>query len=537
MSITTSRRRALQLAGATFLLPFVAGRPASVFAQATVEPVKGGELTFVVNPEPTALVSAGTTASSVRMLSAKVVEGLFSYDFDLNPVPQLATEWSKSDDGLEYTFKLRQGVKWHDGRDFTSADVAYSISVVREVHPNGRGLYANVTEVKTPDAHTAVIVLSKPNLALITALAANETPILPKHLYDGKPYADNPVNNAPIGTGPYIFKEWVRGSYIIYDRNPNYWDAPRPYVDRLIVKIIPDALATVVGFENGEIDIGFNNPVPLSDIDRLKFLPHIGVETKGYTYNAGLTMLIFNLERPLFKDLKVRQAFAHAIDRQAILDIAWYGHGKIATGPVSPLLTRYAATDLPQYEFDPKKAEALLDEAGYPRDADGIRLKLTHDFLPYGPVFPRVADYIKQALAAVGIEVTIRAQDFATYTKRVYTDRDFDFVNAWFSTGYDPSALQRFFWSKNFKKGLPFSNTAGYVSEEMDRLLISAAEEPDLDKRVALYKEIQHLIVKDLPEFDLVVQDIFTVFNKRVHDHTVGAEGIMGNLSGVFIKA
>lgn len=496
---------------------------------------RGGTLTMLLDPEPPVLISMGNTAGPTKMLSPKVAEGLLTYDFELNPLPQLATEWQVSEDRLTYQFSLRQGVKWHDGAEFTAEDAAFSIELARENHPNGRSTFANLRAAETPDQHTLVLVLSKPNLALITALAANETPMLPKHVYQGRPYVGNPANFAPIGTGPFIFKEWSRGNYIAYERNPHYWDAPKPFIDRLVVRLIADPSAATAAFETGEIDLGFNNPVPLSDVARLQALSHIGMETRGYEYNSPLTQFIFNLDRPYIRDLKVRQAIAHAIDREAILQTAWYGYGVVGPGPVSPRLKRYFATDLPGYAFDPSTADRLLDEAGYPRQPDGMRFALMHDFLPYGPTFRRVADYLKPALARVGIRLNIRSQDFATYITRVYTDRDFDTVNAWLSTGYDPTGIQRYFWSKDFKKGLPFSNTAHYANPAADQLLERAAIEPDIAERIALYKEFQHLVVTDLPEIGLVSQTLLTIYNKRVHDHTVSGDGINGNFANVYL--
>jgi peptide/nickel transport system substrate-binding protein len=530
------RRQLWQAAAVSILAPIV-GAPGTAFAQLpTGDSVKrGGTLTMLLDPEPPTLVSAGHTAGPTKMLSPKVLEGLLTYDFDLNPLPQLATAWTGAPDGLSYTFILRRGVKFHDGRDFTSADAAFSIWLAREVHPNGRATFQNVTEIATPDPNTMIVRLSKPNLALITALAANETPMVPKHIYEGQPYMANPANAVPIGTGPFVFREWIRGSHITYDRNPNYWDQPRPYIDRLVVKLIPDSGAAVAAFETGEVDLGFNNPVPLSEIDRLKALPHLAIETRGYEYNAPLTMFIFNLDNPILKNLKVRQAIAHTIDREAILQTVWFGYGVSAAGPISPRLKRYFANNLPVFKVDTAVANQLLDEAGFPRGASGIRFDLTHDFLPYGPIFKRVAEYLKQAFARIGIRLNIRSQDFASYIKRVYTDRDFDTVNAWLSSGYDPTGAQRYFWSKNFKKGLPFSNTAHYDNPEVDQLLEEAAVTPDLDRRIALYQRLQHIIVRDLPEIDLVSQTLLTVYNKRVHAHTITADGINGNFAYVYL--
>jgi ABC-type transport system substrate-binding protein len=192
---------------------------------------KGGTLTFLQNAEPTTLVSLTTVGTPSLSCSAKTTEGLLEYDYDIKPRPALATEWSISPDGTRYSFKLRPNVKFHDGKPFTSADVAYSIQLLKTVHPRGRNTYANVLEVQTPDPLTAVIVLSKPAPYLIKALTAAESPMMPRHIYEGSDPLTNQNGNAPIGTGPYLFKEWVRGSHVIYERNPNYWD-PEPAAHR-----------------------------------------------------------------------------------------------------------------------------------------------------------------------------------------------------------------------------------------------------------------------------------------------------------------
>jgi peptide/nickel transport system substrate-binding protein len=521
--------RSTIIAVATALLSF---HSVSAFA----EPKHGGTLTFLVEPEPPALVGIAHTAGPTQKVNAKVTEGLLAYDHDLNAVPQLATEWSVSDDGLRYTFKLRAGVKWHDGQDFTSADVANSIKLLQQYHPRGRGTFKNVTTVETPDPLTAVIVLSKPAPYLLKAFSASESPIVPKHIYgDGDP-ATNPATSAPIGTGPFVFKEWVRGSHILYERNPNYWDKPKPYVDRLIVKFIPDAAARTAAFETGEVDIGGETPVPLSEIERLKALPQLGFETKGYNYGPSVTRIEFNLSNPYLKDLRVRRAIAHAIDRNVILNTVYYGYGIVSPTPISPLLAQYFDTDAPVYAYDPAKAEQLLDEAGFPRRADGTRFHLDHDFLPYGDTYKRTADYLAQALRKVGIDVTIRSQDFATYIKRVYTDRQFDFTNNSMSNLFDPTlGVQRLYWSKNFKPGVPFSNGSSWNNPAADAALEAAAVELDEAKRKEYFLTFQRLVVDEVPDITLLTLNQVTIFNKRVKDHTIGSGGLNENFADVWI--
>ena len=496
----------------------------------------GGVVTLLTALEPPTLVGVVNTAAGTFLVSPKAVEGLLSYDFDLSPRPQLAVAWEVQPDGLQYTFRLRRGVKWHDGRDFTSADVAFSILALKASHPRGRATFASVAEVRTPDAHTAVLVLSRPAPFLLTALAAAESPILPRHVYEGKDLATNPANNAPIGTGPFVFKEWVRGSHVIYERNPAYWATGKPYIDRLVVRFIPDQAAAAAALESGTVDLAGATPVPIPDLDRLKDVPHLSLDTRGNEYfNNSTTRIEFNLDNRYFKDVKVRQAVAHAIDRDVILRTVWYGYGVAAPGPISPVLKAFNDPGVTVPRFDRKRAEALLDEAGFLRGADGVRFRVSHDVFDAGG--NRVGQYIRQALGRVGIDVTLRTQEFGSYIKRVYTDRDFDFNNQGMSQMFDPTVgIQRFYWSKNFRPGVPFSNGAHYDNPEVDRLLEAAAVENDAARRRALFSEFQRVIATDLPTIGLVAVAQVTVANRRIGGHTVGAEGLSGNFSDIHIK-
>jgi peptide/nickel transport system substrate-binding protein len=526
-----SRRAILGSLAATGLAPLGAQR-----ANATAR--HGGTLTVLIDPEPPVLLTVANTAGASLYTSSKTNEGLLTYDFNLNPRPQLATSWSVSEDGLEYTFKLRSGVRWHDGQDFSSADVAFSIETLKQVHPRGRSTFANVSTIRTPDPLTAILVLSRPAPYLLTALAASETPIVPRHLYEGTQAASNKLNNAPIGTGPFRFKEWVRGSHITYERNPDYWDKPKPYIDHLIFVVMPDPSARSAALESGSVDLAPGAPVPFSDLDRLSKIPRLRFVTDGYQYINSVARVEFNLDRPYLAKRAVREAIAHVVDRETILQVPFFGYGEIALGPISPQLKHFAAPDLPFYRHDPKQAEQLLDQAGYPRGPDGVRLRLTHDYLPYGDSFPRVADYLKQSLRRIGIDVTIRSQDFAAYIKRVYTDRDFDFTINSMSNLFDPTVgVQRLYWSKNFRIGVPFSNGAHYINPEVDRLLESAAIETNAARRLQDFTDFQRLVIQDLPDITLATMYYATITDRKVIDHTVGADGVAGNLADVYIDA
>jgi peptide/nickel transport system substrate-binding protein len=501
-------------------------------------PRRGGTVYMLINPEPSQLVTFDTSAGAEENVGPKLTEGLLWYDFGVNPHPQLAQSWEISTDGLRYTFRLRPNVRWHDGKEFTSQDVALSISLLKQYHPRGRATFANVQSVETPDALTAVLVLEKPAPYLLYALAASESPIVPAHIYGTGDPQQNPHNNSPIGTGPYRFVSWVRGSYIELERNPDYWDAPKPYIDKLILRVIPDAAARAVAFQNGELDIGGENPVPLPDIAALASSPHLAIDTNGYSYSPAQTQLEFNLDRPYVKELAVRQAIAHAINREIILRDIWYGYGVIAPGAVSPLLTHFNDPKVETYPFDPAKSNAILDAANFKRGGDGSRFALTLDYNPYDTNFLRVAQYVRQALAKIGISVTVRSLDFPAYVNRIYTDRDYDMELNFLSNTFDPTVgVQRIYWSKNFKKGLPFSNGSDYHNPQVDALLEQAAVEPNPAKRVQEFDAFQEIVAREIPLIDLVTLKQVTIYNKRVHDAITTADGIDGNLANVWVSS
>ncbi|NLC37588.1 MAG: ABC transporter substrate-binding protein, partial [Alcaligenaceae bacterium] len=330
--MTLSRRTFL---GQGALATVLAGVPAwaRAAAQQSVESasqdVASGIINFAITPEPPVLVSFANTSGTSVTVSSKVLEGLLEYDRQLNPKPQLATSWEISSDGLTYTFQLRPDVRWHDGEPFTAQDVIFSVQAARTFHPRGSATFANLEEIDAPDALTVRLRLSEPAPYLILALAAGETPILPAHRYSLDDALQNPLNSAPVGTGPYRFKEWARGSHIIYERNPDYWLAGHPKVETLIFRIMPDSTARLNGLRNRSIDIGANSPIPLSEIPRLQDYPHLAVSTDGYEDNATITALEFNLERENLAKLQVRQAIAHALNREQIKKIAFYGYADV----------------------------------------------------------------------------------------------------------------------------------------------------------------------------------------------------------------
>ncbi|WP_414449346.1 ABC transporter substrate-binding protein [Burkholderia sp. 22PA0099] len=523
-----SRRRFFGLTGA--LLALGGGWPATdAFALTDADPGassggaaprRGGVLDAVVTPEPPTLAIFLNTSTPGRAVASKIFDGLLDYGADLKPRPQLAESVTPSADGLSWTIRLRQGVQWHDGKPFTAADVKYSGEVIwKQYAPVARRLFQYLTRVDTPDSHTAILRLSKPSPVILNALDAIAAPILPRHLYEGTDILNNPYNNRPVGTGPFVFKSWQRGSDIQLTRFAHYWRENGPYLDGITWKIVPDAGARAVGLETGSVKYGERNPVTFSDADRLAQSPSLVVSRAGYNGFAANFWLIPNLRHPILGNLKVRQAILHAINRAALVNTVWRGYAKPATGPVSSLLKTFYTADTPQYAFDRKAAEALLDEAGYPRKADGWRFRINHDFIPYGDDYQRTGEFVRQALRAVGIDVTLRAFDLAAWTKNVFTDYAFDLVSSWGVNWQDPQiGVEQYFWSKAAVRGVAWQNAAGYASAETDRVIEAAQVETDLAKRVALYAQLQRLVQRDLPQLYLFEFRWFGVWDKHLRN-------------------
>jgi peptide/nickel transport system substrate-binding protein len=497
-------------------------------------PTKGGTLNWLYYPDPgNALFAINTSSGTGQAIGPKIVEGLLTFDYDLNPQPLLATEWSVSPDGLQYTFKLREGVKWHDGKDFTSEDVAFSILRLKEAHPRGRITYQNIVEVQTPDPLTAVIVLSKPAPYLITAQSSSESPIVPKHIFESLPPADGQSLATAIGTGPFKLVEWVAGSHLIFDRNPDYWDQPKPYLDRVVLRVILDPAARAAALETGEVDIG-SNPVPLSDIDRLKDNPELVVDTTTYAYSGPQQQLFFNYDNAIFSNKAVRQAIAHAINQQEIVDIALYGYAQVSPSPISVALPKFYDPAVTAWPYDIELAGKLLDEAGFPKGADGTRFKLRLTYNSF--LTPGYADVIKNQLAKVGIAAEILKFDLPTFLKTVYTDRQWDLVVESLSNTFDPSlGVQRAYWSKNFKIGLPFSNASHYANPEIDALLEAAAIEADEQKRRDIWFKFQNIVHNEVASVDLVAAGAQIVAHKKVRDFAPGAQGINNSFAQIWL--
>jgi len=510
-----------------------ASLPGMVHAAGPI-PSSGGTLTFVLDRQPPTLLPMTSVANSVQQVGPKIFEGLLTYDVNLNPKPQLAIAWSVAPSGLTYTFKLRPGVKWQDGADFTSADVVFSLMRLKQVHPRSRVTFANMMGVDTPDSLTVIVHFSVPTPYFLTALAASETPMMPRHIFASlDPNAPIPTNKI-IGTGPFVLKQFQSHNYMILSRNPNYWDKEKPYLDRLIFRFITDPGARATALETGEVDVA-DSAVSPADVDWLAKVPILTVTKMRPPYAGQQRQLIFNLDHPQTSKLKVRQAIAHTIDLNAIVNIVQFGQARISPSPITQALAAYYDPEIKPYRVDLQLANSLLDQAHCPRGSGGIRfvLKLRYNYTGDA----RTAEYIKSALFKIGIRVDIIRTDLPIYVKSVYTDRDFDLAIESLANAFDPTiGVQRIYWSKNFKIGLPYSNGAHYANPRVDQLLEDAAMEPDPSKRKVYFSEFQRIVYDDIPVVNLYSPEDIIIANKRVHNEIDPAQGTETNFADAWLS-
>jgi peptide/nickel transport system substrate-binding protein len=377
---------------------------------------------------------------------------------------------------------------------------------------------------------------------MLKALSAYESPMLPKHLFEGTDLHNSAYANKPIGTGPFKFVEWQRGQYMRFDRNPDYWRKGKPYFDRVVARFIGEAQTRTAAVERAEVAFAAYNAVPNVEAKRLSSSSALVVTTKGYEMDAPIVELEFNTTRKPFDNQKVRQAIAYAIDRKFVIDNIWFGYGKPATGPISSNFrgTGMYTDDVLRFDAPNRMdiANKLLDEAGYPRKADGTRFEMVHDMTPYGEEWKRFGEYVQQVLQQIGIKATLRYEDVPTWIRRIYTNYDYDMTSDWLKTFADPViGVQRQYWSKAIRPGTPWVNGTRWTSPKVDQLLEAAAVEAGAKKRNALYHEFQKIVVEASPIVWVMELEFTTVYNRKLQNAVVSPLGVNTSFDGAWMKA
>jgi peptide/nickel transport system substrate-binding protein len=518
---------------------------------ASNQPVSGDWAIVRFESEPDSLnpLTSLTSVSQYAMWGARnsqIYELLMGYnttDWDVTEPLLAEGPPTVSDDHLTYTIKIRQGVKWHDGKPFTPDDVLFTFKAAAcplTDAANRRSAMTDLADIQL-DGWTIRFLMSKPNVYNLRNVVTNLLPIIPKHVFDEEGLLDqfsykdisgpkartdpkikkfaerfnsHPANRAPVGTGPYKFEKWESGREIVLTRNEDYW-GKKPYLDKIVYRIISDYAAALTAFKAGEIDL------------QPRMLPiQYNEQTGGQAFDEQFAKakysipieyeIIWNNERPFFKDKRVRQALTMLVDRQKIIDTIRQGFGQIGVSPFVPG-SRDFNPNIKPLAFDPNRAAALLDEAGWKdHDGDGIRdkdgIKFKFEFLgsSSSTVYKQLAPVMADEFRKNGIEMTERVIEIGLQTQMLKEHKfDASVLGITFDLVNDPHHVWH---STSAADGLNFQN---FKNAESDRLIEQARLEFDNEKRKQIYWRWQELIHDEQPVTILYYQQEPAAYSKR----------------------
>ena len=475
--------------------------------------------------EASTLIPLLASDSASHTIAGYIYNGLVKYDKELNLVGDLARSWEVSSDGLIITFNLRRGVTWQDGHEFTSRDVLYTYRVT--IDPKTPTPYAEdfkqVKQVEIPDPYTVRVTYDHP---FAPALASWGSSILPAHLLEGKDITRTSLARRPVGTGPYRLKEWVAGQNITLEAYDGYFEG-RPYLTRVVDRLIPDTATMYLELKAGGIDTMNLTPV---QFQRQTVSGGFLSRFNKYRYPASSYVYLgYNLRHRLFSDVRVRRAMTHAINKEELIQGVLLGMGQIAKGPYKPGTWAWNP-NIADPAYDPAAARKLLAEAGW-RDSDGDGI-LDRGGKPFqftvltnqgNAERLKTAQIIQQRLRAVGIDVKIRVIEWASFITHFIDKRNFEAVILGWSLGQDPDIYDVWHSSKTGKKELNF---IGYKNEEVDRLIVAGRGTFDQQERQRCYRRIQDILAEEQPYTFLYVPDALPTVSARVRGIVPAPAGI-----------
>jgi peptide/nickel transport system substrate-binding protein len=518
-------------------------------------PEYGGTLTIGMPVAPQGWFNPLISSSKYDQDVIKhIFNGLLEIGPDMEYIPSLAERWEFSEDGLEWTFYLRDDVRWHDGKAFTTKDVNFTFTML--LHPKyfgGKGadfiFIEGAREFKSGEAQfvSGIQVIDDYTIkfrlteSFAPFMESMTFPILPEHLLKDVPVAEldkASFNLHPVGTGPYKLQRYVNGQYVELKVNDLYF-AGRPYIDSIIYKIITNEDAMIIALGNGEIDIAEIQPKYL---DYLKAMSNL-IIYEYPNYSEGYAYMGLNLRKPVFESKTVRQALAYAIPRDLFVQTILKGYGEVANAPISPLNWAYS-DELNDYPYDPRRAAELLDEAGWIQGHDGSRSKDGQRF-EFDLMYP-AGDRIRGSLAAIiqgtlrslGIKVNLMptepnalaASTFPKLFGKTSVEPEFDaYILAWTLYGVDPDPY--IIWHSQS----PY-NGIGFANLRSDELLEKGRSILELDERKKIYWEWQTLINDELPYIFMYFKKSVVGVNKRVMGIQPCAFGITPDICDLWLN-
>ena len=432
-----------------------------------------------------------------------IFESLLIYDYDkVELKPFLAKSYEISDDGLEITFVLRDDIHFSDGVPITADDVLFTYNTIinpRVDAQNYANYFESIKEVIKVDERTIKFVFSEVYFKGLEIVGG--IPIMPKHIYE---FTDagkfNETRAEMVGSGPYLFESWELGRQIVLVRNENYW-GHKPKLKKIIIRIITNEIAALQALRAHQVDM----LIPTSEqytamVDDEEFLE----EFDAFSYwnpGVGYSYIGWNYDAPFFSERDVRLAMTHLIDRQSIIDNILGGLGQIVTGPFYIFSPQYNS-DIEPWPYDPKKAKQLLDGAGWidsdgdgTRDKNGVPFEFRFMIVSGSPVHERIARYLKDEMAKVGIEMVVDPYEWSVFQERL-NQSDFDAVTlGWGGTiQSDPYQI----WHSSQIEGRG-SNRIGFSNAEADELIEKARRTLDADERNQMYRRFHEILHEEQP--------------------------------------
>ena len=504
-----SRRNALKFSafGGGALAAGLRGFGGSATAQdASATPVVGGSLSMSLADSDATSFDPPVPPDNMSIWTM-----LMFYDQLLRPAPDgkslepgLATDWSASADGLTYTFHLRDAT-FHDGTPVTASDVAFCID--RAAHLQGGSwvfLFAAIDTIEAPDPKTVVFHLKSVWAPFEADIALFGASVFPKAAYEAQGDA---LFNKPIGSGPFIFDSWDKGNQIVVKKNPNYWDAGKPYLDQITFKVVPDSNSRLLQFQGGDLDIATS--VPYNQIDALKSNP-------DYTYIentvARIDYVAINVTRAPFDDKNLRQAMNYAVNKDAIIQNVLFGAAK----PANTYLPLMAFHDdsVPGYPYNLDKAKQLVAQSAGKDGFSGTLWTIAGD-----AVAAQVCQLVANDLSQIGGNISIQSEDGNANLDRVFKTHDFDFNIGYYTTDIiDPDELTGFAVASD---GGNDAVGTGYKSDAVDALIHQAQKETDVAKRQDLYNQAQQMQSDDAPFIFLYYPGGRTVTSSKVKNFSI----------------
>ncbi len=480
-------------------------------------PQYGGTAIFTVTGDPITFNPSVQTNVADEQIGCIIYPSLIQFTDQYVVHPYLAKSWTISPDGLTYTFLLNKA-EWHDGKPFTSDDVKYTIEEVStKLSSVFRRAGEAISKVEAPAPDKVVITLKQGFGPFLVSLGCEQgAAMLPAHLFRGTDPLKNPATlTDPIGTGAFKFQEWKRGQYVRLVKNPKYFESGKPYLDEVIAKVIPQASARTAALQAGEVDM--SRGMATNDYASVRANPKLALMDDAIA--PSMAPLFFNIKHKPLDDKRVRQALFMAMDRDYIIKNAYFGDGKPGVQPLSARVawTREPSIDYGKmYPYNVAKANALLDEAGVKRGADGKRFKVSLLPIQGYPEFEQVSVALKSMWGEVGIEVIIENLDIPTYLQRVYTDGNFDVAINGYGTYGDPALGQTRMWAAALI-GKPYGNASGYSNPKVEELFTQAERATAHEERAKFYSEAQKIVAEDLPVIDLRDYQAQTGINRKLH--------------------